>query len=113
MATDGAASERRFVGRELVSLASCGAVLAPLGIVLHEMGHFIVGLSLGFPVRLNVGSVSGGPAIGAATDQAVAMQVSHLVLLRTAGIGPSGIGCVLTAKRRQPLGPAALNFAYA
>lgn len=50
--------------------------MAPAGIILHEMGHFIVGLSLGFPVRLNVGSVSGGPAIGTASDLDVAMQAS-------------------------------------
>jgi hypothetical protein len=40
------------------------------------MGHFLVGLSLGFPVQLNVGSVSGGPALGSATDLAVALQAS-------------------------------------
>lgn len=76
MATDGAASERRYVWLELLSLAGWGALLAPAGIILHEMGHFVVGLSLGFPVRLNVGSVSGGPVIGSATNLDVAMQAS-------------------------------------
>lgn len=76
LATDGEASEPGFVRRELLGLAGWGALLAPAGIILHEMGHFLVGLSLGFPVRLNAGSVSGGPAIGSATDMAVAMQAS-------------------------------------
>jgi len=44
--------------------------------VLHELGHFLVGQRLGFAVRLNVESVSGGPVIGSAPDQAVALQAS-------------------------------------
>lgn len=94
MATDGAASDQRFVWRELLSLVGWGAVLAPFGIVLHEMGHFIVGFSLGFPVQLNVGSVSGGPAIGTATDQAVAMQASAGPLLTIALMAVAAIGLV-------------------
>lgn len=102
MATDVAASERRFVWRELLSLAGWGAVLAPLGIVLHEMGHFIVGFSLGFPVRLNVGSVSDGAAIGAATDQAVAMQASAGPLVTIALMAVAAIGLLKRPGSRWP-----------
>ena len=74
--TDGRAATRRLDWRECFRLACWAVPLAPAGIVLHELGHFLVGLSLGFPVRLNVGSVSGGPVIGSAPDQAVALQAS-------------------------------------
>lgn len=58
--------------------------MAPTGILLHELGHFLAGLSLGFPVRLNVGSVSGGPALGSAADSAVALQSSAGPLVTSA-----------------------------
>src|SRR5687768_12281329 len=61
---------------DLLKLAGWAALLAPTGIVLHELGHFAVGWYFGFPVRLNVGSVSGGPALGAAPDWIVALQAS-------------------------------------
>ncbi len=76
MTTDGAAFKRRLLRAELLSLAGWGALLAPVGIILHEMGHLLVGLSLGFPVQMHVGSVSGGPAIGTATNLNVAMAAA-------------------------------------
>ena len=76
MATDDVTSKRTFFWRELLGLAGWGALLAPTSILIHEMGHFIVGYSLGFPVQLNIASVSGGPELGSAADLAVASQAS-------------------------------------
>lgn len=76
MAAADVASGRASGRQDLLRLAGWGALLAPMGIVLHELGHLFVGISLGYPVRLNVGSVSGGPKLGSATDVDVALQAS-------------------------------------
>lgn len=76
MVTNGFAPERVLVRTDILALVFWGALLAPAGIVLHELGHFIVGLSLGFPVKFNVGSVSGGATLGLAPESAVALQAS-------------------------------------
>ena len=93
MATDSAAIEKRNLGAELLSLAGWAALLAPVGIVLHELGHFAVGLSLGYPVRMHVGSVSGGAAIGLASDLHVAMEAvaGPLVTVALAAIAIWGL----------------------
>lgn len=80
------------VARRLLKLAGWSAFLAPIGIFLHELGHFFVGLLLGFAVQLNVGSVSGGPTLGKAADGAVALQASAgpfvtIALMALAAIG--------------------------
>ena len=41
-------------------LAGLALVLTPLTIMLHELGHFSVGVASGLPVQLHPGSVSGG-----------------------------------------------------
>jgi hypothetical protein len=93
VATDSAAIEKRNLGAELLSLAGWAALLAPVGIVLHELGHFAVGLSLGYPVRMHVGSVSGGAAIGLAPDLHVAMEAvaGPLVTVALAAIAIWGL----------------------
>lgn len=76
MADNLASPERVSTRQEFAALAGWGALLAPAGIVLHELGHLIVGKALGYPARMNVGSVSGGPSLGSAPDMAVAWQAS-------------------------------------
>ncbi len=74
--TDQAEPVQGSLRGEVLSLACWAALMAPVGIVLHELGHFIVGLMLGYPMQLNVGSVSGGPRLGSAADIHVALQAS-------------------------------------
>jgi hypothetical protein len=76
MLTQDSGSDERRIGRQHLVLLGWSAALAPAGIVLHELGHFIVGRAYGFPVRLNVGSVSGGASLGSAPDMTVALQAS-------------------------------------
>lgn len=94
MASESALPERGPVRRELFRLLCWSALLAPVGIVLHELGHFVVGMILGYPVQLNVGSVSGGPALGSAPDMAVALQASAgpIVTLVLMAIAARGLG---------------------
>ncbi len=99
MDTDNAARARRPAWRDLLALAGWGALLAPSAIILHELGHFCVGLGLGFPVRMNPGSVSGGPEIGLAADTAVALQASAGPLVTIALMGIAAWG--LTSRPRS------------
>ena len=94
------------IATDLLKLTGWSALLAPAGIVLHELGHFAVGFFLGFPVRLNVGSVSGGPALGAAPDWAVALQASAGPLVTIALMAIAAIGLM-----RRPLAQWALALA--
>ena len=79
---------------ELVKLFGWAVLLAPAGIVLHELGHFVTGLMLGFPVRLNVGSVSGGPTLGSAADWAVAVQAAAGPLVTIALMAVAAMGLI-------------------
>jgi hypothetical protein len=94
------------VATDLLKLAGWAALLGPAGIVLHELGHFAVGWFLGFPVRLNVGSVSGGPELGAAPDWAVALMASAGPLVTIALMAIAAIGLM-----RRPLSKWALALA--
>lgn len=38
-------------------------ILAPVSVVLHELGHFVIGFVHGYPVRLRPSSVGGGPRL--------------------------------------------------
>ena len=91
---------------DLLKLAGWAALLAPAGIVLHELGHFAVGWFLGYPVRLNVGSVSGGPELGAAPDWAVALMASAGPLVTIALMAIAAV-----ALMRRPLSKWALALA--
>ncbi|WP_133365897.1 hypothetical protein [Qipengyuania sediminis] len=67
---------RRSALAEGLQLAGLALLLAPAGIVVHELGHFLVGWADGYPVRLNPGSVSFGPSLGDAPDRVVALQAA-------------------------------------
>ncbi|HEX8364924.1 MAG TPA: hypothetical protein VF603_06545 [Allosphingosinicella sp.] len=64
---------------DAAKLAAWAALMTPLTILIHELGHFSVGLATGLPVELHPTSVSGGAEPGAAADWLVALQ---------AGAGP-------------------------
>lgn len=64
---------------DAAKLAAWTALMVPLTILIHELGHFSVGLATGLPVELRPTSVSGGAEPGAAADWLVALQ---------AGAGP-------------------------
>jgi cytochrome bd-type quinol oxidase subunit 2 len=64
---------------DAAKLAGWTALLTPLTILVHELGHFSIGLTTGLPLELHPTSVSGGAEAGAAADWLVALQ---------AGAGP-------------------------
>lgn len=57
-------------------LAAWTALMTPLTILVHELGHFSIGLTTGLPLELHPTSVSGGAAPGAAKDWLVALQAA-------------------------------------
>ena len=98
------------------------AVVAPVGVVLHEGGHWLTGRLLGYPTRLNVASVSGGPELGHSADAAVALQaaagplvtIALLVMaalaLRRSRAPAWALALALTAPLRFLVGAAFLFF---
>ena len=51
------------------------AVLAPAGVLIHELGHFAVARWLGFgEARISATGVTGGATLGASPDGMVALQ---------------------------------------
>lgn len=105
-----------------MKLAGLAAILAPAGIILHEFGHYIVGLSLGYPVHFGVASVSGGPQLGTASDlpvviQAMAGPIVTVVLIIVAAIALSrdrgslwALALAITAPLRFLVGASFLFF---
>lgn len=72
---------RRVSFADATRLAGWALLMAPFGLFLHELGHFLAGRMLGFDdVRLGVAGVSGGARLGEAADRLVAIQ---------AGAGPA------------------------
>lgn len=72
---------RRAPLTDAARLAGWAVLMAPLGLFLHELGHFLAGRLLGFDdVRVGVAGVSGGARLGETADRMVAIQ---------AGAGPA------------------------
>lgn len=65
-------------------LAAWTALMIPLTILVHELGHFSVGLTTGLPLELHPTSVSGGAEPGAAADWLVAPQAGGGPLMTVA-----------------------------
>jgi hypothetical protein len=98
-----------------VTWALFASVLAPAGIVVHELGHFIVSKAFGFPnVVLHFGSVSSDAAVGfpswqRALSNGAGPAVTLLIVLgcclaaRLFGPHPFTIGFGLTAGFRSGL----------
>jgi hypothetical protein len=67
------------------------ALLFPLTVVLHELGHFLVGRSFGFPTLLHAASVTGLPETppfdGEAGGVALAALAGPAVTLALAALG--------------------------
>ncbi len=68
------AEAREFSLIGLVKLSAWSALMAPIGIVLHELGHYFAARLLSFPAQLNAASVSGGAQLGRDPDWMVAVQ---------------------------------------
>lgn len=100
---------RHARGRQAyLPLAVWAFLLAPLAVLLHELGHWVAGRIMGYEVLLEVGSVSGGAKLGAAPGGDVALQ---------AGAGPAvSVALTLLALafiRRGSVAPWALALAAA
>ena len=66
---------RRTALIRALRIAGWAALLAPVGLVLHELGHLAAAWTLGFDnARLRVASVSGGARLDSAPDWMVAVQ---------------------------------------
>ncbi len=64
------------VSRFLPKVALWALILAPASMLLHELAHLAAGLAMGYPVQLNLASVSGGPSLGLSPNMDVALQAS-------------------------------------
>ncbi len=74
-ATPGRHHERPL--REVLALFGWAALLAPLGVFLHELGHFAIARALGYDdVILRAASVAGGARLGEAPALEVAAQAA-------------------------------------
>jgi hypothetical protein len=64
------------IKRDMAAVSGCAAIFAPLSILAHEAGHYISGLSMGYPVAMEVASVSGGAVLGIDPNRDVALQAA-------------------------------------
>jgi hypothetical protein len=60
----------------LLKLTGWSAIMAPIGIVLHELGHYLTARAFGFSAELKAASVSGGAQLGLDPDWMVAAQAA-------------------------------------
>lgn len=114
---------RRFDSGDLKTVA-WAALVAPLCVVFHELGHYLVAVADGIPVSLNPASVTGlpgsesiqpsVPGLGAAMGPIVTLVLTFgAVLLLRRRIGPSKplLAVALTAPARMLVLYAFLGFA--
>jgi len=105
-----------------LTYAACGVVVAPMTIVAHELGHYVVGLILGTPdLALHYGSVSdtareqgfSSARIGA---QALAGPVVTLLIMGACALGlrktvhPVIVAALIAAPIRFAVGVVYLGF---
>lgn len=111
----------RVSWKNIGRFGAAAALVAPLTVIAHELGHFLAGRAMGFDAELRAASVSGGAVLGRAPDWMVAVQalagplVTFLLLASAFAIGrrrakPWVIALAATAPLRFLVGASYLTW---